>query len=166
MQRRELFSFLSLAFQEEKPKKEKKIRPPYVVDNAAFETECQKCDAKCATLCQEQIIIIGEDKSPYLDLSKSGCTYCDACALGCEFEVLSLDAKTTIDAFISIDEAKCISHQGVMCFSCKDPCLEDAIIFHAMFMPHIDQDKCTSCGFCISRCPTYAINIGEKSEDN
>jgi ferredoxin-type protein NapF len=166
MQRRELFSFLSLALKKEKPKRGTVIRPPYVVDASAFATECHKCDGKCATLCQEQIIIIGEDKTPRLSFEKSGCTYCDACAFACGFGVLSLEHKSLIDATININTSKCISHQGVMCFSCKDPCLEDAIVFHAMFMPHIDAAKCTACGFCINRCPTYAIEIGEKNENS
>ncbi|MGE4510509.1 MAG: 4Fe-4S binding protein [Sulfurimonadaceae bacterium] len=29
-------------------------------------------------------------------------------------------------------------------------------------MPSINYTKCTSCGFCIGRCPTYAITVGEK----
>jgi ferredoxin-type protein NapF len=162
MQRRELFSFLSLAFKDPKPKEEKLVRPPYYSDEAVFAQECIQCEGKCGTLCQEQIIRIGEDKTPRLDFSKNGCTYCDACALACEFGVLSVEAKHMIDAQIAIERTKCLSHQGVMCFSCKDPCLEDAIIFHAMFMPSIDYAKCTACGFCIGRCPTYAITVGEK----
>ncbi len=46
-----------------------------------------------------------------------------------------------------------------MCFSCKDPCLDDAIEFIGMFRPEIIDDKCTSCGFCIKACPTQAIEI-------
>lgn len=160
MQRRELFSFLSSSFKtEEKVKGVEILRPPYYRDINAFATECQKCDGKCATLCQEQIIIIGTDKTPFLNFSKSGCTYCDDCALACGFEVLSIENKKLIDAVVSINQADCLSWQGVMCFSCKDPCLEDAIEFRAMFMPIIDMSKCTACGFCISRCPTYAIDI-------
>ncbi len=162
MQRRELFSFLSLGSKE--PKKEKIVRPPYVQDEKEFSLSCQKCDGKCATSCEEQIIVIGADETPRLNFSKSGCTYCDACALACEYGVLTLESKTRIDAEVIIDTSKCLSHQGVMCFSCKDPCLEDAIIFFAMFMPRINQDKCTACGFCMNRCPTYSIfiNSGEK----
>ena len=160
MERRELFSFLSSSLKgEEYKEKDVIIRPPYYKDINAFDTECQKCDAKCATLCQEQIIIIGEDKTPRLDFSKSGCTYCDDCVTACEFDVLFLEDKKVIDAGIRINESQCLSWQGVMCFSCKDPCLEDAIDFKAMFMPTINQDKCTSCGFCISRCPSLAIDI-------
>jgi ferredoxin-type protein NapF len=79
--------------------------------------------------------------------------------VGCEYDVLYVENKRIIDAGIRINELKCMSWEGVMCFSCKDPCLEDAIEFKAMFMPTINQDKCTSCGFCISRCPSVAIDI-------
>ena len=160
MQRRELFSFLSSSIKgEEKKARKITLRPPYYNDKDAFGRECQNCEGLCATSCQEQIIIIGEDKTPTLDLSKSGCTYCDDCATACELGVLTIESKKLIEANISISESSCLSWQGVMCFSCKDPCLEDAIEFKAMFMPHIDQEKCTACGFCISRCPSNAINI-------
>ena len=157
MERRELFSFLSSSLKGEK--RVVIIRPPYYGDITAFDTECQNCDGKCATLCQEQIIIIGEDKTPRLDFSTNGCTYCDDCAIACEVDVLKVEDRKLIDAGIRINESKCLSWQGVMCFSCKDPCLDDAIDFKAMFMPTINQDKCTSCGFCISRCPSDAIDI-------
>lgn len=160
MDRRELFGFLSSSLKgEEREKKEVIIRPPYYGDVNAFDTECQNCDGKCATLCQEQIIIIGEDKTPRLNFSKSGCTYCDDCATACEVNVLTIENKKNIDAGIRINESTCMSWDGVMCFSCKDPCLDNAIDFQAMFMPTINQDKCTSCGFCISRCPSYAIDV-------
>ncbi len=158
MDRRELFGFLSSSLKGEE-KKAIIIRPPYYNDVNAFDKECQNCDAKCATLCQEQIILIGEDKTPYLDFSKSGCTYCDDCANACEPNVLQVEHKKLIDAGIRINESSCMSWSGIMCFSCKDPCLENAINFKAMFMPSINQEKCTSCGFCISRCPSYAIDI-------
>jgi ferredoxin-type protein NapF len=50
-----------------------------------------------------------------------------------------------------------MSWNNTMCFSCKDPCLEDAIFFNAMFKPIINENKCTNCGFCVSVCPSYAI---------
>jgi len=160
MQRRELFSFLSSSIKgEEKKAKQITLRPPYYNDEDAFDRECQNCEGLCAASCQEQIIVIKEDKTPKLDLSKGGCTYCDDCVTVCKFDVLNIKHKKLIDANISIDEKTCLSWQGVMCFSCKDPCLEDAINFKAMFMPSIDQNKCTACGFCIGRCPSNAINI-------
>ncbi len=159
MQRRELFSFLSSPLKQES---QSYVRPPYFSDINAFDTECRKCEGKCATLCQEQIIVIQSDQTPSLDFSKSGCTYCDACALACDFGVLKLEDKRVIHADVTINQTTCLSWLGVMCFSCKDPCLENAINFQAMFMPTIDNQKCTACGFCISRCPTLAIDIKGK----
>ena len=166
MQRRELFSFLSTSIKDvakEKTIQEEikaKIRPPYFESMDAFDTQCPQCETKnCATVCQEQIILIAEDGSPTLEFGSSGCTFCDECALACEDDVLQLQHKRNINATVSIDEGSCLSWQGVMCFSCKDPCLEDAIEFKAMFMPHIVEDKCTSCGFCLSRCPALSIKI-------
>ncbi len=163
MERRELFSFLSSPIKGKKEDKEIIIRPPYFDNEDAFARECSNCDGLCSSSCQEQIIIIQDDKTPKIDFSKSGCTYCDDCANACEKGVLSLEFKKNILSDIVINQTTCMSWSGVMCFSCKDPCLEDAIEFKAMFMPTINQDKCTSCGFCISRCPSYAIDIKDKN---
>ena len=157
MQRRELFSSLASKISG-KTKQEKLLRPPYYSDESLFLNECSKCDAKCATVCEEDIIKITDDKTPYLSFSYSGCTYCDECAKACEFGVLKLEDKKAINAKVIINKTKCLSWNHTMCFSCKDPCLDNAIDFKAMFMAEIN-DKCTACGFCISRCPTDAIEI-------
>ncbi|MEA3522978.1 MAG: ferredoxin-type protein NapF [Campylobacterota bacterium] len=138
--------------------KEIKIRPPYATDETLFGTACPECDGVCATLCEEEIIKIGKDKIPYLDFSKSGCTYCEECIDACEPNVLH-DINAPIQATIRIYESKCMSWQSVMCFSCKEPCLDDAIIFDGLFKPVIDVEKCTACGFCLDKCPSNAIEI-------
>ncbi|MEA1918854.1 MAG: 4Fe-4S binding protein [Campylobacterota bacterium] len=138
--------------------KEVKVRPPYLSDETLFGTACPSCDGVCATLCEEEIIKIAKDKTPYLDFSHSGCTYCEACLNGCEPNVLN-DSEAKIQAKIKINESQCVSWHEVMCFSCKEPCLDDAIIFNGLFKPLIDDSKCTSCGFCIVKCPSGAIEI-------
>ncbi|MDD3506338.1 MAG: ferredoxin-type protein NapF [Sulfurimonas sp.] len=158
MQRRELFSSLASSIIKDKKKQEKPLRPPYFSDESLFHNECSKCDAKCATVCEEDIIKIAKDKTPYLIFSQSGCTYCDKCALACEFGVLNIQDKKSIGAVVVIDKKSCLSWNDTMCFSCKDPCLDKAIDFKAMFKPLIN-DNCTACGFCIGRCPTNAIQI-------
>ena len=160
MDRRELFGSLASTLKGEKKKQELYIRPPYFNDESLFQSECHKCAAKCATVCEEDIIKIANDKTPYLIFNGGGCTFCDECANICELDVLNVENKKNIKTKITIDKSSCLSWQGVMCFSCKDPCLDDAIDFKAMFMPSIN-DKCTSCGFCISRCPSNSILIKE-----
>jgi len=157
MQRRELFSSLASSLKGDK-KQESLLRPPYFCDESLFQSECHKCEAVCATVCEEDIIKIADDKTPYIVFSANGCTYCDECSNACEFGVLTLENKKTLNAVVTINKDNCVSWHHTMCFSCKDPCLDNAIDFKAMFMPEIN-DKCTACGFCISRCPTGAIDI-------
>ncbi len=158
MQRREFFNSLKSSFSKEKKELEV-IRPPYFEDKSLFKTECIKCDGVCAISCEQNIIIINEDKTPILNLTNSGCTYCDECAKVCPNEVLKIENKKNIDVKITIDILKCLSWNQTMCFSCKDPCLDHAIDFLAMFRPKINEN-CTSCGFCIKVCPNDAITIG------
>jgi len=109
-------------------------------------------------MCEEEIIRFGDDKIPYLDFSSSGCTDCEACLKACEPGVLN-DKTTFIQAKVRINASKCMSWENVICFSCKEPCLDDAIVFEGLFRPVISAEKCTACGFCIGRCPTGAIEI-------
>lgn len=161
MERRELFSSLTSSLKKEELA-ESIIRPPYFENEDDFHKDCLNCDGKCSSFCEEHIIKIGEDKTPYLDFSFGGCSYCDECANACEeFNVLNSENKKQINVNISIDVIQCLSWNQTMCFSCKDPCLDNAIEFLGMFRPEIKSDKCTSCGFCINACPTNAIKIKE-----
>ncbi|WP_198304701.1 4Fe-4S dicluster domain-containing protein [Arcobacter vandammei] len=158
MQRRELFSSLAKPFSK-KDMQEKAIRPPYFKDINLFFTNCIECiDKPCVTACEENIIKIVEDETVALDFTESGCTYCDMCAESCPNEVLKVEDKKQIEARIQIDILSCLAWQNTMCFSCKDPCLDDAIEFLGLFRPAI-KDSCTSCGFCIKVCPTNAIKV-------
>ena len=158
MRRRELFSSLASSFTK-KEEQENVIRPPYYENEEVFFTNCINCEDKtCSTVCEENIIIVQEDKTPKLDLTISGCTYCDECATSCEHDVLSIENKKDINAKIEIDILKCLSWNQTMCFSCKDPCLDDAIDFLAMFRPEINSN-CTSCAYCVKYCPVEAIKI-------
>jgi len=161
MERRELFSSLASSFKgnkEEKP--ERYIRPPYFKEESDFTSICNSCIEKsCQTACEVEIIDIKEDGTPILNFSNSGCTYCDECAVACEPNVLTLENKKNINAKFSIGLLECMSWNQTMCFSCKDPCLDDAIKFLGMFRPEIDDNLCTSCGFCLKVCPTDAITL-------
>jgi len=138
------------------------VRPPYGLNESIFQSECPSCESKaCVASCDEKIIIILDDGTPTLDFSKNGCTFCDECANVCDANVLSLeniDTSEKINAMFRINYEGCVAHQGVICNSCKEPCIDDAILFNGMFNPVIDEDRCTGCGFCIARCPTQVIN--------
>ncbi len=137
------------------------IRPPYAVSESLFQSLCIECESKaCASSCEEGIIVISADGIPILNLQKSGCTFCQECANVCESDVLSLElGKEIINAKFIIDPNSCMAHHNSICFSCKEPCIDDAILFNGMFNPVIDDSRCTACGFCMSRCPTNAITF-------
>ncbi len=156
MERRELFNSLVSSFK--KDKQEEVIRPPYFENEDLFFSNCIECDGLCSEACEEGIIFIQEDHTPKLSFDKNGCTYCDECAIMCDKDVLKLEHKKNIAVKIEIDIQSCLSWNKTMCFSCKDPCLDNAIDFLAMFKPVINGN-CTSCGFCIKYCPTGAITI-------
>ena len=138
------------------------VRPPYGLNESLFQSECVTCESKaCVASCDEQIIMIQNDGTPKLDFSKSGCTFCEECANVCEPNVLNLENSHTseqLNATFRISTDGCVAHHGVICFSCKEPCIDDAILFNGMFSPVIDMDKCTGCGYCLGRCPTQAIS--------
>ena len=140
-----------------------KLRPPYGLNESLFQSECTKCETKaCVASCDEQIILLLEDGTPTLTFEKHGCTFCDECANACEANVLSLaypQNAAQLNAKFKISLEGCVAHHGVICFSCKEPCIDDAILFNGMFNPIIDQEKCTACGYCVARCPTQAIDF-------
>ncbi len=145
----------------EKREEAHRVRPPYAIDESLFQSQCPGCEHyACATACDEEIIVIGADGTPLLNFRKSGCTFCEECAEVCEAGVLSLtEGQERINARFIISAESCMAHHGTICFSCKEPCLEEAILFAGMFNPVIDDDRCTGCGFCLSRCPTGAITF-------
>jgi len=158
MDRRELFS--SIFSSNKKEKQEIILRPPYYKNIDSFSKECISCEDKpCIASCPEKIIILSEDGTPKLSFGESGCTYCDECAINCPKDVLNVENKQLINVTVEINMFGCVSWRDTMCFSCKDPCLEDAIEFLGIYKPTINNEKCTSCGFCVSRCPTDAIVV-------
>ena len=162
--RREFFkSFVKPLTQNQEEETPRLVRPPYGDSESTFQSECPSCETKaCVASCDEKIIVIMEDGTPTLDFSKNGCTFCDECANVCDADVLSLENEATsekLNAMFRISLEGCVAHHGVICNSCKEPCIDDAILFNGMFNPVIDEDRCTGCGFCIARCPTQAISF-------
>jgi len=137
------------------------VRPPYIHDESLFHSKCILCESKdCVSSCEEEIIVINSAGSPIINLQKGGCTFCEACAEVCKMGVLSLEhGAHKLNARFTIDTNACMAHNGSICFSCKEPCIDDAILFKGLYNPVIDPDLCTGCGFCMGRCPTDAISF-------
>ena len=164
MKRRNFFKSLTQSIQ---PSKKETVtpRPPYFESEEVF-LQCIECVGLCVDACETHIIKIAKDKTPYLDFSVAGCTFCDECAKICPEDILKLEYKDHIKVTVEIDPKRCMSWSKSICFSCKDPCLDNAIEFAGMFYPEIDTQKCTSCGFCVKYCPTEAIIIKNKEVEN
>ena len=158
--RREFFRSLVNPVREKATQEPAVLRPPYAKEPSLFQSRCPECpDHACATGCEEEIIVIRADRTPTLNLNQKGCTFCDACAEACEAGVLSLEeGAERINAIFRIDPAACLAHHGTICFACKEPCIDDAILFAGLYNPVIDEERCTGCGFCLGRCPTRAID--------
>ena len=135
------------------------IRPPYALSESLFQSRCPECvDHACVGACEESILLIAADGTPILNPTQRGCTFCEACAEACQEGVLDLrKGAQRINAQFFIEADRCLSHRGTICFACKEPCIDDAILFEGMFRPVIDAQRCTGCGFCMGRCPTGAI---------
>jgi len=160
--RRDFFKSLAKPLSQTKEESLLLVRPPYGKFESLFQSECPSCISKsCVASCDEKIIFVTDDGTPSLTFKQNGCTFCDDCAKACEPNVLSLEHEETseyLNAIFRISLDACVAHHGVICNSCKEPCIDNAILFNGMFNPIIDDEKCTACGFCISRCPTQAIS--------
>ncbi|MDE6885572.1 MAG: ferredoxin-type protein NapF [Helicobacteraceae bacterium] len=141
-------------------KKNKNIILPYCKDSKILES-CLQCeDSPCINICDEKIIK-KEESEISLDFSSSGCTFCAKCADICKeksFGLLDLGLGDNIFANINLDKNKCLAWNKTLCRYCLDICDKKSIKFIGDLYPQINE-TCNKCGFCISVCPTYCINI-------
>ena len=142
-----------------KGEKKTYIRPPYSTGPNLFDQVCPECPGQCASICEEQIIEIAENGTPFLNFGKSGCTFCSACLDACEKGVLVAPEKKVITANIHLDFTTCLAWNSTLCQSCMNTCEVDAIFFAGLKNPNIRKDACTRCGMCIASCPVKSIEI-------
>lgn len=151
---------------------------PYVKNLHAL-SQCAQCEGACATICPEQIIIKAQGSAPYLNFMIGGCTFCGECARECvnlwaecaplelthtanaknSAQITESSPKDCIAAKVSINPLSCLAWQKTTCVSCKDACGENAIIFSAGLYPEVDMGRCSACGACYARCPSFSISI-------
>ena len=152
MERRAFFNKLGAGVKQEI----KLLLPPY---SGVSMEGCINCDAPCVSSCETDILFKNSAGHVEVDFKMQGCTYCKQCLETCDKGVLDESFHPFINAVVYIDTATCISHHGVLCMACKEPCMDDAIKFEGLFKPEIISQSCTACGFCTSRCPTGAIKV-------
>lgn len=136
------------------------LRPPGAAAGDRFLEQCTRC-GDCLKACPEQIIVAGDGGFPELRFSQDGCTGCAQCIEACDTGALHHGLGNWPQGEWALNE-NCLPMKGVSCQSCKDACDEQAIRFpmtQAVPRPQIAVENCTSCGACVSVCPTDAIAI-------
>ena len=165
--RREVFTSLFGKKDAEKNQDKLCVRPPYHKEGVDFSKACLLCQGNpCVGACEEEIMVLDATNVPYLDFSKGGCTFCEACANACEENVLTLtcnEAKA-LDVKVTIDVLACMAWHQSLCQSCLDACDVRAITFLGLFRPQINATICNGCGMCVSICPSSAMRVYTKEE--
>lgn len=133
------------------------VRPPYAGEEENFNT-CHTCAGMCVSVCEEKIIVRDDFGTPRLEFKTSGCSDCHQCLDVCTPGVLN-DPSRFIQSSAKINMQMCLSHHNTVCFACKEPCMDDAIVFKGMFNPIVLKENCTGCGYCIGVCPSGAIEM-------
>jgi ferredoxin-type protein NapF len=145
-------------------------RPPWALSESLFTDQCTRCN-ECISACEEDIIIKADGGFPEIDFNRGECTFCEACIEVCEPAALlkQVGEHANQQAFyfdITINDS-CLAKQKVHCQSCKDVCDTSAITMPwpkdvsrgAIQTPEINIEDCTSCGACVSTCPSQSISI-------
>ena len=119
---------------------------------------CRECPAPCLASCADQLIRRHpadheHSGQPYLDLSRAGCTFCGDCTTACPQTDRALEKV----GLAKLDQAQCTAWNAVICVSCRGIC--SAIQVDLRGRPSIEDEACTGCGICISRCPVEAFEV-------
>ena len=134
--------------------------PPWLnisIDN------CGVCEQECAEACSQRIIELHPPEhplagTPYLNFSIDGCTYCGDCASACPFSEQGEQTNPSLGT-LKLDEAKCLTKNGVFCMSCVGKCRFDALRLDERRHITSYAAECCGCGMCVHVCPVNAIEV-------
>ena len=161
------------------------LRPPGVVDEAAFLRRCIRCH-HCIESCPNRIIEpagleagMPSFLTPKLRLDRNGCDFrCQVCQLVCPNQAIPLQSleekqRTPIGLAV-IDEKKCVVYKDKRpCLVCEEVCPtpEKAIVFPreerihrpsgllTLKYPVMVASLCIGCGICQGNCPADQVAI-------
>jgi len=140
------------------------MRPPWALPEAAFTTQCTRCD-DCIAACPTSLIARGSGGYPEMDFRRGGCDFCGKCVAACKAGAFRAEASGSFGAWphrAAVD-ARCLSAQGVVCRACGDHCEAAAIRFRlapgGRSFAQVDLACCTGCGACVAVCPAGAMTM-------
>ena len=140
-------------------------RPPWVQENRAFLSLCDRCDL-CVKQCPRRVLRKSEEELPILNglpvlsLDYGSCDYCGQCADQCPTGALSREKGVEVQTVARLS-GNCQRVFDPYCDRCVDACGEDAIKLETKNIS-IDSEKCTGCGECSLDCYSKAISIVKK----
>ncbi|GLS83842.1 ferredoxin-type protein NapF [Paraferrimonas haliotis] len=140
------------------------VRLPWLQSEQAFIDACTRC-GDCIDACPNDLIKKGRGGFVEVSFSNNECTFCKACVEVCTVDMFTDFEQSPWPYYAQISES-CLTYSQVVCQSCKDACDPRAItikpVIGRIATPSIDVNSCTSCGACISVCPSDAIAIQTK----
>ncbi len=118
----------------------------------------------CVEACSFGAIKIGEDGLPHIDYAV--CTGCGACARACPQHLIQKvpeERKGSIALCSNRNPNKTVILKQckagcIKCGKCERTCKEGAIKLDNG-IPVVDYSKCTSCGECVTGCPTKVLAL-------
>ncbi len=98
--------------------------------------------------------------------SKEGENICSCCKCGCGMLYLKTkypgpSGQKWNNYYATFDQSKCVK-----CGACKDACGFGYLKRKKNGQVVINQEQCLGCGICASKCPTKAITLVKKADEN
>ena len=110
-----------------------------------------------------------DESHPCITYYPNRCVLCGKCVYVCKEkhgQPMMSFAKRGFDTVISFyGEQDSSTLPCEKCCACVEICPVDALSLADEF-PSLDEDLCIGCGLCVSRCPTSAARIREKTDQS
>lgn len=145
------------------------VRPPWALAEAAFVQACTRCD-ECVSVCPEKILEKGRGGFPQVNFAAGACTFCRECIRVCRpGAIRSAQCGDVPWRLVARIGEACLAARRVVCRTCGEHCPTGAIRFPpvvgAVATPQLESARCTGCGACFAPCPSRAIVMAARSDE-